>query len=227
MTQISQNLELILKDIPSGVKVIAVSKRQPEEKLQEAYDYGHKIFGENLVQELVRKKDLFPADIEWHMIGHLQKNKVKYLVPFIHCIHSVDSLDLLKEINKRAEKINRIVSCLFEVHIACEDSKSGIKPDALKQLLEENSLSQFPFVKIKGLMCMATNTDDTHIIHNEFKQLRLLHNDLKIRFFANNADFKELSMGMSGDYHIAIDEGSTMIRVGTSIFGQRLTKFSL
>ena len=222
MEQVAESLRNFLQNIPAGVKLIAVSKRQPEEKLQAAYDAGHRIFGENLVQELVRKKDLFPTDIEWHMIGHLQKNKVKYLVPFIHCIHSVDSLDLLKEINKRAKKNNRPVSCLFEAHIAREGSKSGIKPDDLKRLLEENPLSQFPFVKIKGLMGMATNIDDTHQIRKEFGTLRQLHEALKQTYFADNPEFKELSMGMSGDYKIAIDEGSTMIRIGTAIFGKRV-----
>ncbi len=224
MGQVAENLKNFLQDLPTEVRLIAVSKRQPEEKLWEAYRWGHKIFGENLVQELVRKKDIFPTDIEWHMIGHLQKNKVKYLVPFIHCIHSVDSLDLLKEINKRAGKINRPISCLFEVHIAQEASKSGIIPDDLKRLLEENPLSQFPFVKIKGLMGMATNTDDTEQIRKEFHALRQLRDELKQTFFAGNTEFKELSMGMSGDYQVAIDQGATMIRVGTTIFGKRLTK---
>lgn len=224
MGQIVKTLKDFLGKIPSDISVIAVSKRQPEEKLREAYDCGHRIFGENLVQELVRKKDLFPADIEWHMVGHLQKNKVKYLVPFIHCIHSVDSLGLLKEINKRAEKVNRVVSCLFEVHIAQEDSKSGISADNLKQLLIENPPSEFPFVKIKGLMGMATNTEDSQVIYNEFKNLRVLRDELKDTFFVEDADFKELSMGMSGDYKIAIEEGATIIRVGTIIFGQRFAK---
>ncbi|MCD6367376.1 MAG: YggS family pyridoxal phosphate-dependent enzyme [Bacteroidales bacterium] len=224
MEQVAENLKKFLQDISAEIKLIAVSKRQPEEKLQAAYDAGHRIFGENLVQELVRKKDLFPTDIEWHMIGHLQKNKVKYLVPFIHCIHSVDGLDLLKEINKRAEKINRPISCLFEIHIAKEESKSGIRPDDLKQLLEENPLSQFPFVKVKGLMGMATNTNDTELIRKEFHTLRQLHDELKQTLFAGNPEFKELSMGMSGDYKIAINEGSTMIRIGTAIFGERVVK---
>ncbi len=224
MEKIAENLENFLRNIPTGIKLIAVSKRQPEEKLQEAYNFGHRIFGENLVQELVRKKDLFPTDIEWHMIGHLQKNKVKYLVPFIHCIHSVDNIKLLKEINKRAEKINRRISCLFEVHIAKETSKFGVKPDDLKRLLEENPLSQFPYVKIKGLMGMATNTDDMQIVRNEFKQLRKLRDELQTTFFADDPDFKELSMGMSGDYKTAVEEGSTMLRIGTTIFGERFTK---
>ncbi len=220
---IENNIAEILNQLPKGVQLIAVSKRQPDRKLHEAYNTGHRAFGENLVQELIRKKDIFPADIKWHMIGHLQKNKVKYLVPFIYCIHSVDSLDLLKEINKRAEKVNRIISCLFEVHIAKEDTKSGIKPDDLKRLLTENPLSQFPYVKISGLMGMATNTDDNEIIRNEFHQLRQLRDELKSSFFADNSEFKELSMGMSNDYKIAIDEGATMVRLGTSIFGQRDT----
>jgi len=224
MSIIAKNISNILTQLPKGVRLVAVSKRQPETKLQEAYDAGHRIFGENLVQELVRKKDIFPADIEWNMIGHLQKNKVKYLVPFIHCIHSVDSLSLLKEINKRAEKVNRVINCLFEIHIAKEDTKSGIKPDDLKRLLTDNPLSQFPYVKIKGLMGMATNTDDIQIIRNEFRQLRQLRDELKSSFFADNSAFKELSMGMSNDYKIAIDEGATMIRLGTSIFGQRNIK---
>jgi len=224
MSIIEKNISKISSQLPQGVRLIAVSKRQPETKLQEAYDAGYRIFGENLVQELVRKKDIFPADIEWHMIGHLQKNKVKYLVPFIHCIHSVDSLALLKEINKRAEKVNRIVTCLFEVHIAKEDAKSGIKPDDLKRLLTENPLSQFPYVKVNGLMGMATNTDDNQIVRDEFRLLKQLRDELKSLFFADNSEFKELSMGMSSDYKIAIDEGATMIRLGTSIFGQRNKK---
>ena len=224
MGKVSENLKSISQKIPPYVKLIAVSKRQTNERIQEAYNAGHRSFGENLVQELISKKDLFPNDIEWHMIGHLQKNKVKYLVPFIHCIHSVDNIELLKEINKRAERINRPISCLFEIHIAKETSKFGLSPESLKKLLAENPLSEYPFVKIKGLMGMATNTKDRNTIKQEFRSLRILKDEIKKTYFFDNEDFKELSMGMSGDYIIAIDEGATMIRLGSVIFGERLPK---
>lgn len=224
MSNISQNIKQILKEIPQSVKLIAVSKRQPDAKLWEAYDAGHRIFGENLVQELVRKNNFFPKDIEWHMIGHLQKNKVKYIVPFVHCIHSVDSLDLLKEINKRAEKVNRKINCLFEIHIAKEASKFGLSSQGIIELLETISLYQFPFIKFSGLMGMATYTNNEQIVHQEFKMLHTLFTNIKQTYFSNNPDFKEISMGMSSDYKIAIDTGSTMVRIGTTIFGERLSK---
>lgn len=225
MEEVKQNLEKILKELPAGVKLVAVSKRQPDEKLQAAYDAGHRIFGENIVQELVRKHEIFPTDIEWHMIGHLQKNKVKYIVPFISMIHSVDDFDLAKEINKRAAKAGRVVDCLFEIHIAKEESKFGFKPEALKEELEKNDWKAlFPNIRFRGLMTMATNTDDLSLIRSEFKSVRLLFEELKRTYFSGDDYFNELSMGMSNDYKIAIEEGSTMIRLGTMIFGKRLPK---
>jgi pyridoxal phosphate enzyme (YggS family) len=225
MGLVSENLQKILNELPNGVKLIAVSKRQPDEKLQEAYDTGHRIFGENIVQELVRKHELFPDDIQWHMIGHLQKNKVKYIAPFISMIHSVDDFDLAKEINKRAEKNERIIDCLFEIHIAKEESKFGFKPESLKAELEKNDWKRlFPNIRFRGLMTMATNTTDKTVIRNEFKAVRELFEELKRTYFKGDEYFNELSMGMSNDYKIAIEEGSTMVRLGTIIFGERLPK---
>ena len=225
MKSVVENLQKVLKEIPEGVKLVAVSKRQPDEKLQAVYDAGYKVFGENIVQELVRKHEIFPKDIEWHMIGHLQRNKVKYIVPFVSLIHSVDDFALAKEINKRAENAGKTVDCLFEIHIAKEETKSGFNPDELKEELERNDWKQlFPNIRFCGLMTMATNTDDKNLIRSEFVSVRKLFEELKRTYFADDEYFKELSMGMSGDYKIAIDEGSTIVRLGTVIFGERLPK---
>jgi len=225
MQEIIERYEKVKIQLPPNVKLIAVSKRQPDTKLQTLYDYGHRVFGENIVQELVRKHDLFPQDIEWHMIGHLQRNKVKYITPFISMIHSLDNFELAKEINKRAQKINRTVDCLIEVHVAKEESKFGIKPENVLEILEQDDWkNNFPNIHFRGLMTMATNTDDINLIRKEFSKVRLLFEELKRTYFKDYEYFTELSMGMSNDYKIAVEEGTTMVRIGTLIFGKRLDK---
>jgi len=204
-----------------GVKLIAVSKTKPVELIQEAYDAGQRAFGENQVQELVDKYEQLPKDIEWHMIGHLQTNKVKYIAPFVQLIHSVDSLKLLKEINKQAEKHNRIIDCLLQIHIADEDTKFGLAYDEAIELLRSDELPALQHIRIIGLMGIATNTDNEKVIKEEFYELKTLFTGIKASFFPKNEDFRELSMGMSSDYRIAIEQGSTMIRLGSTLFGAR------
>ncbi|MFW5761574.1 MAG: YggS family pyridoxal phosphate-dependent enzyme [Cyclobacteriaceae bacterium] len=202
------------------IKVAAVSKTKPNQDILEAYQAGHRVFAENKVQELVEKHESLPKDIEWHMIGHLQRNKVKYIAPFVHLIHSVDSARLLKEVNKQGAKAERIIPCLLQVHIAKEESKFGFSEEELVQLFTSEEIKSYKNVLIKGLMGMATFTEDQNIIRDEFRFLKQLFDKLK-SYQADNVRFSELSMGMSGDYLIAIDEGSTIIRVGSAIFGAR------
>ena len=205
--------------MPSDVTLVAISKTKPFIDIMEVYEEGHRIFGENKVQELVEKYDGLPKDIEWHLVGHLQSNKVKYIVPFVSMIHSVDSLKLLQEINKQGEKIHRKINILLQVYIAKEETKFGLDDNELDEILKQkNTLSNIQFC---GLMGMATNTDDEKVVRNEFKSLKDLFKKVKAEYFLNDASFKEISMGMSGDYQIAIEEGSTMVRVGSSIFGGR------
>ncbi len=212
-TTIHSRLETIKSSIEgSQCTLVAVSKTKPNELVMEAYDAGQRDFGENKVQDLVAKAEALPKDIKWHMIGHLQRNKVKYIVPFVHLIHGVDSEKLLKEINKQATKVDRIVNCLLQVHIAKEDTKFGFSAEEIEQLLSNDGLSKYPNVKIEGLMGMATFIDDKSQVAEEFASLKSL-------FDQYNWDI--LSMGMSGDYQIAIEHGSNMIRVGTAIFGER------
>lgn len=213
---IVENLNKIQKELPENVTLVAVSKTKPVEAIQELYDAGQLEFGENKVQELVSKYEVLPKDIKWHLIGHLQKNKVKYIAEFVYMIHSVDNLDLLKEINKQASKHNRIISCLLQIKIAEEESKFGMEAELAQEILSDYKI-KFPNVEIIGLMGMATFTDDEIQIRNEFKQLNSIFNSFKIQ----NSKFKILSIGMSGDYKIAVEEGSTMVRVGSSIFGTR------
>jgi pyridoxal phosphate enzyme (YggS family) len=210
-----------IKSIPKGVKVVAISKTQPCEIIQQAYDKGLRIFGENKPQELARKYQELPKDIEWHFVGHLQTNKIKYIAPFVSLIHSVDSPKLLAEINKEATKQNRIIKCLLQLHIAKEETKFGFTINDLQEYLLTKEFLQYTFVKIVGLMGIATFTDDAVQIRNEFHTLRKLFETLKETTFANNSDFCELSMGMSNDYEIAISKGSTIIRIGSLIFGER------
>ncbi|MFZ1807768.1 MAG: YggS family pyridoxal phosphate-dependent enzyme [Cyclobacteriaceae bacterium] len=220
---IKNNINLLQRELSDKkCKLIAVSKTQPKEKVMEAYNTGQRIFGENKVKELENKWNELPKDIEWHMIGHLQTNKVKYIAPFVSLIHSVDSQKLLEEINKQGNKANRVIPCLLQVHIASEDSKFGLKYDQLLTLLE--TVNDYPFVKVTGLMGMATLTDDEAIIRKEFAQLKQHFDDLKSKKFSKNIEMKELSMGMSSDYSIAVELGSTMVRVGTAIFGDRIKK---
>ena len=217
---IGQRLTAIRSEMPPHCRLIAVSKTHPVETIMEAYASGHRIFGENRVQEMVPKAETMPKDIEWHMIGTLQRNKVKYIVPFVSLIHSVDSLDVLKEINKQALKVNRIIPCLLQIHIAKEETKFGFTPEEVLTFLSEGVYKELPNIRISGLMGMATFTDNTTQIREEFKALRSLFDTIKSKMFAG-VEMKELSMGMSSDYKIAIEEGSTLVRIGTAIFGSR------
>lgn len=218
---IRENLQNIKKQIGDRACLVAVSKTKPNEDILEAYETGQRVFGENKVQELVAKSESLPKDIEWHMIGHLQSNKVKYIAPFVSLIHGVDSGKLLKMINKEGAKINRKIPCLIQVHIAEEDTKFGFSEQELNDLLTEELLQSLTHVKIKGVMGMATYTDDEYQIRKEFGLLVKIFNALKKGVFSENSEFKEISMGMSGDFLLAIEEGSTMVRVGSSIFGAR------
>ena len=212
-----ENLENIQKSIPEHVTLVAVSKTQPISAIQTLYDAGQRIFGENKVQEMVAKYEHLPKDIQWHMIGHLQKNKVKYMASFVHLIHSVDSFDLLKEINKQAAKHDRVIDCLLQIHIAQEETKFGMNEQEAESLLEVYQ-TEFSHVKVVGLMGMATFTEDESQVRKEFKFLKSIFDKLKSRY----TDLEVLSMGMSGDFQMAIEEGSTMVRVGSSIFGERI-----
>lgn len=219
---VSANIRKILEEIPPHVKLIAVSKTKPAELIQEAYETGQRAFGENKVQEMVGKYEQLPKDIEWHLIGHLQSNKVKYIAPFVHLIHAVDSLKLLEVINKEAEKNNRIMNCLLQFHIAREETKFGLDLDEAKALLNSDSFKAIRNVSIQGVMGMASFTDDEAQIRSEFRLLKSIFEEVKSEISHVNADqFTILSYGMSGDYKIAIEEGSNMIRVGSSIFGGR------
>ena len=205
------------------VKLIAVSKTKTPTEILEVYHHGHKVFGENKVQELVPKYEYLPKDIIWHMIGHLQKNKVKYIASFITMIQSVDSLGLLQEINKRAAKVNRVIYFLFQVRIAKEETKFGLKEKELINILESPALKELKNVRACGVMGIATLTDDEKIVRDEFRLLKNTFDRIKKKYFSTDEHFNEISMGMSDDYEIAIEEGSTMVRVGTLIFGERLT----
>jgi len=220
MTSIKSNLEKVLSTIPTGVNLIAVSKMKPKELIQEAYDNGQRVFGENKVQELREKHPELPKDIQWHMIGHLQRNKVKYIAPFVYMIHAVDSLRLLNEINKRAESNNRVIKVLLQIYIASEENKFGLDENEINSLLESDEYKSMKNIEVCGLMGMATNTDNKGLIRSEFKGLKNLFEKVDAQYF-NNGKFTEISMGMSSDYEIAMAEGSTMVRIGTSIFGLR------
>jgi pyridoxal phosphate enzyme (YggS family) len=218
---IKSNINILKESIPSEVKVVAVSKFHSSEEIMEAYEAGQRIFGENRVQELVQKSEDLPKDIEWHFIGVLQRNKVKQIAPFISLIHSVDSMRLMQEIDKQAAANNRSISCLLQIHIAEEDTKSGFTPNECLQFLSDGVWKEYTHVKLTGIMGMATFTDNSDKVRSEFQKLRQLFDKVKTDYFANDSDFKEISMGMTGDYPVAINEGSTMIRVGTLIFGER------
>ena len=205
----------------SNTTLVAVSKTKPISSIQAMYDQGQRIFGENRVQELVEKQAVLPKDIEWHQIGHLQTNKVKYIAPFVSLIHAVDSLKLLKEINKQALKNDRIINCLLQFHIATESSKFGLNEATAKSLLERKEFEALKNIHIIGVMGMATFTDDAEQVRMEFKYLKDQYEKLKENYFLNSPSFQEISMGMSGDYQIAIEEGSTMVRIGSLLFGSR------
>lgn len=218
---LKENYLSIKKSLPTDIKLVAVSKTKPASNIFELYELGHREFGENRVQELVNKYEELPKDIKWHMIGHLQINKVKYIAPFIHMIHSVDSYELLKEINKRALQVNRMIDCMLEIHIAKEESKFGMIEEQVISLLENEEYKKLNNIRIVGLMGIATNTEDFDIVKNEFEYLKILFDKIKNNFFINNEYFKEISMGMSNDYQIAIMQGSTIVRIGSLIFGER------
>lgn len=221
MGHIANQYQEIIKGIPAHVKLVAVSKTKPEEDILELYQAGHRIFGESKVQELVPKYEHLPKDIQWHMIGHLQSNKVKYIAPFVHLIHSVDSFKLLKTIDKEAQKCQRTIDCLLQMHIAEEETKFGLDLPEAEALLSSPEFGQLQNVRIVGLMCMATFTEDQQQIHREFRQLHHFFTQLRTKFFSQDPAFCEMSMGMSDDYAIGIAEGSTMVRIGSLIFGHR------
>jgi PLP dependent protein len=218
---IALNIRSVLDELPTHVTLVAISKTKTIEEIMEAYQTGHRIFGENKVQELTYKYEQMPKDIAWHMVGHLQSNKVKYIAPFVDLIHSVDSLSLLKEIDKQAKKHNRVINCLLEVYIAEEETKFGLNDDEVIKLIESPEIETYMNVRIVGLMGMATYTDNNNQIRKEFRYLSTLFKNLKASHFADHPEFKEISMGMSSDYPIAVEEGSTLIRVGSKIFGER------
>jgi pyridoxal phosphate enzyme (YggS family) len=218
----NENYTNIINELlPYGAKLVAVSKTKPISAIEALYAQGQRIFGENKVQEMVEKHAALPKDIQWHLIGHLQTNKVKYIAPFVSLIHSVDSLKLLEEINKQAQKNNRVIDCLLQVYIAQEDTKFGLDKEELLDLLSHPSFKSLQNIKICGLMGMASNTDDEVVITQEFQTLNHLFNEIKAKYFIANERFTELSMGMSSDYKIALKQGATLIRIGSLLFGSR------
>lgn len=219
---IAESIREIQKELPQGVRLVAVSKFHPNEAIEEAYHAGQRIFGESKVQEMTAKHESLPQDIEWHFIGHLQTNKVKYIVPYVTLIHSIDSYKLLIEVNKQAAKVNRKIDCLIQLHIALEETKFGFNMNECRELFSSGILKDLKNIRICGLMGMATNTDNTEQIRSEFHLLNNFFQEIKGKWFAEENSFKELSMGMSHDYHEAITEGSTLIRVGSKIFGERI-----
>ncbi len=219
---IAESIREIQKELPQGVRLVAVSKFHPNEAIEEAYHAGQRIFGESKVQEMTAKHESLPQDIEWHFIGHLQTNKVKYIVPYVTLIHSIDSYKLLIEVNKQAAKVNRKIDCLIQLHIALEETKFGFNMSECRELFSSGILKDLKNIRICGLMGMATNTDNTKQIRSEFHLLNNFFQEIKGKWFAEENSFKELSMGMSHDYHEAITEGSTLIRVGSKIFGERI-----
>lgn len=221
METITKKLQRIQQNIPDYVSLVAVSKTKPNEAIIEAYEAGQRLFGENKVQELTQKYNDLPKDIEWHFIGHLQTNKVKYIAPFVSLIHAVDSIKLLKTIDKEAAKNKRIISCLLQFFIADEESKFGLNMKEADTLLQSEEYRKLQHVRITGVMGMATFTNDEQKITREFQTLKRNFDELKKRYFSDNDSFKEISMGMSNDYLLAIAQGSTMIRIGSTIFGER------
>jgi PLP dependent protein len=222
MTIVQENITNFSRLLPKCVKLVAVSKFKPKELLLEAYEIGFKCFGENYVQEMVEKHEQLPRDIEWHFIGHLQTNKVKYIAPFVGLIHSVDSFKLLKEINKQAKACNRTISCLIQIYIADEDTKTGMTETEFLQMVQDPSFVELKNIKLLGMMGMSTFTDNTNQIEQEFVRLKTFFEYIKTEFTSvENMAFTELSMGMSNDWSMAINQGSTLVRVGSAIFGNR------
>jgi PLP dependent protein len=218
---IQESLTELLKKVPPGCTLVAVSKTQPPEIIREAYASGQRVFGENRAQELASKYEILPKDVEWHMIGHLQTNKVKYIASFVSLIHSVDSFKLLEEINRQAIKADRVIPCLLQIHIAEEETKFGFSPAEVFELVSSESWNSLQNIQVKGLMGMATFTQNEQQVRKEFRNLKILFEKLQAQALPASMIMEELSMGMSGDFKIALEEGSTMIRVGTAIFGQR------
>tara|TARA_R100001369_G_scaffold26921_1_gene48612 strand:- start:7498 stop:8157 length:660 start_codon:yes stop_codon:yes gene_type:complete len=215
--EISENIKKYKAELGNEVTLVAISKTKPAEDLLEAYNAGQRVFGENKIQEMTEKWETLPKDIEWHMVGHVQTNKVKYMAPFVSLIHAVDSLKLLKEINKEAKKNDRKIACLLQIKIAEEDTKFGLDAEEAKELLTSEKFSELKNIEVKGLMGMATYTEDEAVVRGEFDYLKSVYEDLK----KNNPHFEILSMGMSGDYQVAMECGSNMVRIGSAIFGER------
>lgn len=222
MTLTQTNLASIKQQIPANVTLVAVSKTKPIEQLKETYDAGQRVFGENKALELRDKHEALPKDIQWHFIGHLQTNKIKYIAPFVSLIHSIDSFKLLSEIDKMGKKFDRIIPCLLQFYIAEEESKFGFDMKEAEQMLNSPEFEQLKNVEIHGVMGMATYTENRDQIKKEFNHLFSIFHKLKTDYFSNNINFKELSMGMTDDFELAIEEGSTMVRVGSAIFGNRI-----
>ncbi len=218
---VADNIRRIAAGLPEGVRLIAVSKYHPKEMIEEAYGAGQRLFGENKVQEMTAKHEALPEDIEWHFIGHLQTNKVKYIAPYVTMIHAIDSLRLLTEVDRQAARAGRRIKCLLQIHIAREETKFGFAPEECLAMLESGEWRELKNVEICGLMTMASNTDDMAQVGEEFRSVKRLFDTVKSRWFADEEGFRELSMGMSHDYRLAIEAGSTMVRVGSSIFGER------
>ena len=215
------NIAEVKTTLPEGVKLVAVTKTKPSEVIMEAYHAGHKVYGENKVQELVQKQQELPKDVEWHFIGHLQSNKVKYIAPFVHLIHGIDSMKLLQEVNRQAVKSGRVISCLLQFHIAQEDTKFGLSEEEARELLSSEAYSRLKNISVAGVMGMATFTENDELVRNEFRKLKSIFDNLKQVYFKDKSTFCEISMGMSDDYHLAVEEGSTMVRIGSKIFGAR------
>lgn len=221
MSVISDQIKIITETLPDGVELVAVSKFHPVEALKEAYDAGQRIFGESRAQEISQKRLLMPDDVQWHFIGHLQTNKVRQLVPYVSLIHSVDSIKLLESINAESARIGKVVDVLLQLHVAQEETKFGFTCEDCVDMVDKGVLDRLPNVRVCGVMGMATNTDDMGKVREEFKSIKNVFDTLKQRYFADKPYFKEISMGMSDDYHIAMEEGSTLVRIGTTIFGSR------
>ena len=218
---IADNLKQVLAELPQGVRLVAVSKFHPNEAIEEAYQAGQRIFGESKVQEMTAKYESLPKDIEWHFIGHLQSNKIKYMIPYVAMIHGIATYKLLAEVNKQAGKAGRTVNCLLQIHVAQEETKFGFSPEECREMLDAGEWKALAHVRICGLMGMASNTDNIEQINGEFRLLSSLFKEIKENWFADSDVFRELSMGMSHDYHEAIASGSTLVRVGSKIFGER------
>lgn len=218
MSRIAENLDRISQKLGEKARLIVVSKYREIAEIQAVYQQGQRVFAENRVQALMERYEALPKDIQWHLIGHLQTNKVKYIAPFIACIHSVDSFKLLQEINKQAEKNNRIIDCLLQIYVATEDTKFGLEKSELMQLLEQEPWPELKNIRICGIMAMASNTDDLQQVENEFAEANRIFIEIKKRFFSEAEYFKELSIGMSSDYEIALRHGSTMVRIGSAVF---------